>query len=39
MPPGGLAERGTGTGGLPSRPLPVTDDPDDEVDVPPFMRR
>ncbi|WP_033437761.1 cell division protein FtsZ [Saccharothrix sp. NRRL B-16314] len=28
------------TGGtLPSRAVPVTDDPDDEVDVPPFMRR
>ncbi|GAB2863216.1 cell division protein FtsZ [Lentzea nigeriaca] len=27
------------TGSLPSRPVPVTDDPDDEVDVPPFMRR
>ncbi|HUQ55339.1 cell division protein FtsZ [Lentzea sp.] len=26
-------------GSLPSRPVPVTDDPDDEVDVPPFMRR
>ncbi|GLY69411.1 cell division protein FtsZ [Amycolatopsis taiwanensis] len=27
-------------GGIPSRPVPVTDDPsDDEVDVPPFMRR
>ncbi|WP_433274818.1 cell division protein FtsZ [Actinosynnema sp. CS-041913] len=26
-------------GGLPSRAVPVTDDPDDEVDVPPFMRR
>ncbi|TWP50261.1 cell division protein FtsZ [Lentzea tibetensis] len=26
-------------GSLPSRPIPVTDDPDDEVDVPPFMRR
>ncbi|MBB5805151.1 cell division protein FtsZ [Saccharothrix ecbatanensis] len=28
------------TGGtLPNRAVPVTDDPDDEVDVPPFMRR
>jgi cell division protein FtsZ len=27
------------TGGLPSRAVPVADDPDDEVDVPPFMRR
>jgi cell division protein FtsZ len=26
-------------GSLPSRAVPVTDDPDDEVDVPPFMRR
>ncbi|MEU4803301.1 cell division protein FtsZ [Actinosynnema sp. NPDC023587] len=30
-----LAQSGT----LPSRAVPVTDDPDDEVDVPPFMRR
>ncbi|ALG12850.1 cell division protein FtsZ [Kibdelosporangium phytohabitans] len=30
---------GVGRGHLPSRPVPVTDDPDDEVDVPPFMRR
>ncbi|CAM3675972.1 cell division protein FtsZ [Kibdelosporangium persicum] len=30
---------GAGRGHLPSRPVPVTDDPDDEVDVPPFMRR
>ncbi|TNC22650.1 cell division protein FtsZ [Amycolatopsis alkalitolerans] len=30
----------SGQGSLPSRPVPVTDDPsDDEVDVPPFMRR
>ncbi|MGM1058084.1 cell division protein FtsZ [Saccharothrix sp. Mg75] len=28
-----------GTGSLPNRAVPVTDDPDDEVDVPPFMRR
>ncbi|WP_158843028.1 cell division protein FtsZ [Saccharothrix deserti] len=27
------------TGSLPNRAVPVTDDPDDEVDVPPFMRR
>ena len=26
-------------GSLPSRAVPVTEDPDDEVDVPPFMRR
>jgi cell division protein FtsZ len=26
-------------GSLPSRAMPVVDDPDDEVDVPPFMRR
>jgi cell division protein FtsZ len=31
-------QHGSGSS-LPSRPLPVTDDPDDEVDVPPFMRR
>lgn len=32
--------RTPGTGGsLPSRAVPVTDEPDDEVDVPPFMRR
>ncbi|HWE88871.1 MAG TPA: cell division protein FtsZ [Pseudonocardiaceae bacterium] len=28
-----------GSGSLPSRAVPVEDDPDDEVDVPPFMRR
>ncbi len=27
------------TGSLPPRAVPVTDEPDDEVDVPPFMRR
>jgi cell division protein FtsZ len=27
------------TGHLPSRVTPITEDPDDEVDVPPFMRR
>ncbi|MBW4720106.1 cell division protein FtsZ [Saccharothrix obliqua] len=27
------------SGTLPGRAVPVTDDPDDEVDVPPFMRR
>jgi cell division protein FtsZ len=32
--------RATGTAGsLPPRAVPVTDEPDDEVDVPPFMRR
>jgi cell division protein FtsZ len=32
--------RTPGTGGsLPNRAVPVTDEPDDEVDVPPFMRR
>jgi cell division protein FtsZ len=32
--------RNPGTGGsLPGRAVPVTDEPDDEVDVPPFMRR
>ncbi|ONI88486.1 cell division protein FtsZ [Saccharothrix sp. ALI-22-I] len=30
---------GTNSGSLPNRAVPVTDDPDDEVDVPPFMRR
>ncbi|KOX33267.1 cell division protein FtsZ [Saccharothrix sp. NRRL B-16348] len=30
---------GNTSGSLPSRAVPVTDDPDDEVDVPPFMRR
>ncbi|WP_336161121.1 cell division protein FtsZ [Amycolatopsis sp. VC5-11] len=51
-PPGGLPQPGGGsrgyspigsgsaTGGLPSRPTTVHDDPtDDDVDVPPFMRR
>jgi cell division protein FtsZ len=34
------SQQPTGTaGGLPSRAVPVADDPDDEVDVPPFMRR
>jgi cell division protein FtsZ len=32
--------RTPGTGGsMPNRAVPVTDEPDDEVDVPPFMRR
>ncbi|MET0136081.1 MAG: cell division protein FtsZ [Kibdelosporangium sp.] len=37
----GLDNRGVDgrPGHLPGRPVPVTDDPDDEVDVPPFMRR
>jgi cell division protein FtsZ len=39
MPPTGLPGHTPSTGGLPSRAVPVTDDPDDEVDVPPFMRR
>ncbi|WP_367136719.1 cell division protein FtsZ [Saccharothrix sp. HUAS TT1] len=30
---------GSVSGSLPNRAVPVTDDPDDEVDVPPFMRR
>jgi cell division protein FtsZ len=30
---------GNTSGSLPNRAVPVTDDPDDEVDVPPFMRR
>jgi cell division protein FtsZ len=42
VPPNSTAARprtqGTG-GSLPSRAVPVTDEPDDEVDVPPFMRR
>jgi cell division protein FtsZ len=32
-------QRNTTPGGLPSRAVPVYDEPDDEVDVPPFMRR
>ncbi len=35
----GGTQHGSTGGGLPSRAVPVTDDPDDEVDVPPFMRR
>ncbi len=40
-PPSGGATRrpGSGSGSLPGRAVPVTEDPDDEVDVPPFMRR
>ncbi|MCP3797754.1 cell division protein FtsZ [Allokutzneria sp. A3M-2-11 16] len=39
-PPVGLPGHGLGGHGLPSRSVPVSDDPeDDEVDVPPFMRR
>ncbi len=42
VPPNSAANRprtqSTG-GNLPSRAVPVTDEPDDEVDVPPFMRR
>ena len=39
-PAGGSARRpAVGSGSLPGRAVPVTDDPDDEVDVPPFMRR
>ncbi len=39
-PSGGSARRpASGNGSLPGRAVPVTDDPDDEVDVPPFMRR
>ncbi|RSM83905.1 cell division protein FtsZ [Kibdelosporangium aridum] len=37
--PGPRATGLEGRGHLPSRAVPVTDDPDDEVDVPPFMRR
>jgi cell division protein FtsZ len=36
--PGVPGQRNT-PGSLPSRALPVLDEPDDEVDVPPFMRR
>ncbi|MFL6143443.1 MAG: cell division protein FtsZ [Labedaea sp.] len=32
-------QRNSTPGGLPNRAMPVVDDPDDEVDVPPFMRR
>ncbi len=32
-------QRNTTPGALPSRAVPVYDEPDDEVDVPPFMRR
>jgi cell division protein FtsZ len=32
-------QRNSTPGSLPSRAMPVVDDPDDEVDVPPFMRR
>ncbi|HEX3785817.1 MAG TPA: cell division protein FtsZ [Pseudonocardiaceae bacterium] len=42
MPPVGGNHGGNAngnSGSLPSRAVPVTDDPDDEVDVPPFMRR
>jgi cell division protein FtsZ len=36
----GMPASGTNNhGSLPSRAVPVTEDPDDEVDVPPFMRR
>jgi cell division protein FtsZ len=38
MPATGLGYA-SNSGTLPSRAVPVTDDPDDEVDVPPFMRR
>ncbi|MCG8914614.1 cell division protein FtsZ [Actinokineospora sp. PR83] len=41
-PPGSVPRPLSGAGSqgsLPGRPVPVTDDPDDEVDVPPFMRR
>ncbi|MCT2585233.1 cell division protein FtsZ [Actinophytocola gossypii] len=42
VPPSASPRRttpGTPGGGLPGRAVPVTDEPDDEVDVPPFMRR
>ncbi|HEY0447887.1 cell division protein FtsZ [Actinophytocola sp.] len=41
VPPSAGSPRrtGQGSGSLPSRAVPVTEDPDDEVDVPPFMRR
>ncbi len=38
LPPVGSNHNGS-SGTLPTRAVPVTDDPDDEVDVPPFMRR
>ncbi|HEV7648169.1 MAG TPA: cell division protein FtsZ [Actinophytocola sp.] len=39
-PSSGAARRpAAGSGSLPGRAVPVTEDPDDEVDVPPFMRR
>jgi len=40
-PTSSSTQRGTqgAAGSLPSRAVPVTDEPDDEVDVPPFMRR
>ncbi|GAB3466048.1 cell division protein FtsZ [Actinophytocola sediminis] len=42
VPPSAAPRRptpGATSGSLPARPVPVADDPDDEVDVPPFMRR
>jgi cell division protein FtsZ len=44
LPPVSRPNQGNGyttdrTGSLPSRPVPLPEDPDDEVDVPPFMRR
>jgi cell division protein FtsZ len=42
VPPSNTPRRptpGTSGGSLPGRAVPVTDEPDDEVDVPPFMRR
>jgi cell division protein FtsZ len=39
VPPSNPPPHGQATGGLPTRAVPVTDDPDDEVDIPPFMRR
>ncbi|MBV8933858.1 MAG: cell division protein FtsZ [Kutzneria sp.] len=37
---GGTVSASVGSGSaVPSRAVPVSDDPDDEVDVPPFMRR
>jgi cell division protein FtsZ len=41
-PSGGYPTHSTGAsrpGGLPNRAVPVGDDTDDDVDIPPFMRR
>jgi cell division protein FtsZ len=38
-PPAAPRRPAPGSGSMPGRAVPVTDEPDDEVDVPPFMRR